>query len=288
MIETKRNRISIVIPVYNEADHLRACLEAIAVQTVAPFEVLVVDNNSTDGSRRLAEQFPFVTLVGEPRQGVVYARDRGFNAARGDIIGRIDADSIVNVNWVETIERLFDDDRSLTAVTGRVRYYNLALRGALDKADFLIRRHMARVLGREIAMQGANMAVRRSAWQAVRSHLCHESGLHEDYDIAIHLAEQGHRIAFDERLEVTISFRQVESSWRNFSVYAWISPKTYALHGLKSRRHMYPVVALVILAYPLLKLLHKGYDQQTDHFSWHQLFEGPSAIARVNPATFVD
>ncbi len=280
-------KISIVIPVYNEEEGLAACLQAIAAQTVAPYEVIVVDNNSTDNSVAVANLFPFVQVLSEPRQGVVHARTTGFNAARGDIIGRIDADSLVAPNWVESLQQLFNNQPELAAVTGRVRYYNLALSRLLDAVDFRIRKRLARLLGREVAMQGANLAVRRSAWRAVRSHLCHQADMHEDYDLAIHLAELNYRVAFNENLEAAIGFRQAEASWRAFCVYAWLSPKTYALHQLKSRRHMYPVVALVIVCYPILKVLHKGFDAETSSFSWRQLF-AEAAPARVNPATFVD
>src|SRR4051812_9489646 len=96
-------KISIVIPVYNEAQNLDACLRAIARQTTAAYEVIVVDNNSTDGSLAVAQTFPFVTVITERRQGIVHARDRGYNAARGDIIARIDADSLLPKDWLEHI-----------------------------------------------------------------------------------------------------------------------------------------------------------------------------------------
>lgn len=280
--------VSIVIPVYNEGQHLAACLEAIAAQTVLPLEVIVVDNNSTDNTVAIAEAFPFVSVISEKRQGVVYARDAGFNNAHGEIIGRLDGDSIIADNWVETLQQLFKEDENLSLITGRVRYHGLAASWLIDAIDIRVRRRMARLLGREVAAQGANMALRRSVWLDVRQQLCHQAGLHEDYDLAIHLAQAGYKVTFDEQLEVSIGFRQADGHWRNFCVYAWISPRTYGSHGLKSRRHMYPVVALVILAYPALKVLHRGYDARTERFSWAQLFFGVPAAPRVNPATFVD
>ncbi|HPG37472.1 MAG TPA: glycosyltransferase family A protein, partial [Candidatus Saccharibacteria bacterium] len=97
----KNPRISVVIPVYNEAAALPACLEALAGQTAPPFEVLVVDNNSTDDSVLVAARYPFVTVLHEKRQGVLHARSLGFTAARGDIIGRIDADTEVAPDWIK-------------------------------------------------------------------------------------------------------------------------------------------------------------------------------------------
>jgi len=97
------NKISIVIPVYNEESQLAACRDAISQQKESPFEVIVVDNNSTDSTVRVALSFPFVTLIREPRQGVMHARTTGFDAARGDIIGRIDADTILPPDWTESV-----------------------------------------------------------------------------------------------------------------------------------------------------------------------------------------
>src|SRR5687767_9222428 len=102
-------KVSIVIPVYNEADRLAACLQAISRQKVMPLEVIVVDNNSTDKTRTVALSFPFVKLVAEKRQGVVYARDTGFNLAEGDIIGRIDADTILPPAWTDQVINIFND-----------------------------------------------------------------------------------------------------------------------------------------------------------------------------------
>jgi glycosyltransferase involved in cell wall biosynthesis len=71
-------KISIIIPVYNEAESLNACLDAIANQTIKPYEVIVVDNNSLDDTRLVAKAYDFVTLISETKQGVVHARSTGF------------------------------------------------------------------------------------------------------------------------------------------------------------------------------------------------------------------
>src|SRR5687767_1835934 len=100
MLMNTRLRVSLVIPAYNEESHLRACLDAVAAQTVRPFEVIVVDNNSTDTTVAIARSYSFVAVMHESQQGIVYARNAGFNAARGDIIARIDADTHLSPNWI--------------------------------------------------------------------------------------------------------------------------------------------------------------------------------------------
>ncbi len=97
---TKELSVSIVIPVYNEEAHLKNCLDAIARQTVAPDEVIVVDNNSTDRSVEIAEKYSFVKVIKEAKQGRAHARNSGFNVATCDVIGRIDAHSLFASDWV--------------------------------------------------------------------------------------------------------------------------------------------------------------------------------------------
>ena len=118
--------LSIVIPAYNEENHLRACLDAIARQTVMPDEVIVVDNNSTDKTAEIAREYPFVKVLKEKRQGIVYARNRGFNAANSQFIGRIDSDTRLPRDWVGRVKCFYDDEKHLEeALTGGGYFYNV-------------------------------------------------------------------------------------------------------------------------------------------------------------------
>jgi len=106
-VSKKPLTLSIIIPVYNEQSHLKTCLESIAWQTEPPDEVIVVDNNSLDNSVEIAKEFSFVKVITEKRQGVLWARNKGFNKATSEIIGRIDADSILSENWCENVRKIF-------------------------------------------------------------------------------------------------------------------------------------------------------------------------------------
>jgi glycosyltransferase involved in cell wall biosynthesis len=132
---------------------LDACLQAVARQTVTPDEVIVVDNNSTDDSLAIACSFSFVRVIKENRQGVAYARDCGFDAVKSDIIARIDADTIIAQNWVETLQQLFKDQQ-LDVVTGKMTYHDVAAASLVNAVDLVIRRWMAKVLAKDIAMFG--------------------------------------------------------------------------------------------------------------------------------------
>lgn len=277
--------VSIVIPVYNEAAHLPACLDAIAAQTIQPFEVIVVDNNSTDSTAAIASSYDFVRLISEKRQGVVHARDHGFNAAKGAIIGRIDADTVISKDWVETVLSIFEDT-AVDAVSGSVKYHDMSLSPLMNAMDLLVRSYLALSLRDEVIMQGANMAIRRRVWRNVRSQVCRSGGMHEDFDLTIHTSQHGHRVVFDKSLVASIGARQLDSSFDAYAQYILLSPKTYSLHGLKSKRYLYPICVLALLGYVPLRILHRGYDKEQARFSWTTLLRVTEQ--RVNPATFVE
>ena len=283
---SKRLAVSIVIPAYNEVDQIGRCLEAIADQTSKPDQVIVVDNNSNDGTAAIATRFPFVTVVCEKRQGVVHARNTGFDMACGDIIGRVDADTIVAPDWVATTRRIFANS-NVGAVSGSVGYHHAPYAKFFSKIDSGLRHYLAWSLGSEVALQGANMAVRASAWRASRGRMCNRGGLHEDFDLSIHLREAGFSTKFEPSLRVTVAFRQAGTSWPSFARYTMLSSGTYAQHNRWRRIYMYPVVGLALVSYPLLRILYLGYDEQKDGFSVRTWLRA-SGVSRVNPATFVD
>ncbi|MEO8105161.1 MAG: glycosyltransferase family 2 protein [Candidatus Saccharibacteria bacterium] len=278
--------ISIVIPVYNEAACLDACLLAIAHQSVMPTEVIVVDNNSSDDTIAVARRYPFVTVLRERRQGVVHARNRGFNAARGDIIGRIDADTIISSGWVARLQIIFGD-ASIAAASGSISYHDLPWQTQLGSLELFFRQRIANGMGDEVFLQGANMGIRRSAWLKIKSTVCNNGGLHEDFDLAIHAQRAGLRVIFARDLRATLSLRRFDSTLIDFWSYAWLSPKTYADHGLTSQRHMYPTIWLIVGFYWLIKLLYHSYDPISERMSLTKLLT-PANVGRVNPATFVD
>lgn len=282
--KSKRLTISIVIPAYNEADTITRCLEAIAAQTLLPDEVIVVDNNSTDGTAALASQYPFVRVITEKKQGVVHARNTGFNAAHGDIIGRIDADTIIAPDWVATLRRIFIA-HDIDAITGRMHYHDVLFPEAWAIVDLALRKYLAWTLGPTVALQGANMAMRRKTWAAIRRSVCNRGGIHEDIDIGIHAYKSGHKVDFYETLQAEGQMRQAGNSWRTFAQYVLISPRTYAAHRSWRGVFFYPVVWLAIATYPLLYITSKGYDASLGRFSFRKLRE---TTLRVNPATFVD
>ena len=118
--------ISIVISTYNRADVLPRALRSVMNQDLDPgrYEVVVVDNNSTDDTREAIEPFtgkaPRVTYVFEPRQGVSYGRNAGILTASAPIIAFTDDDVRVSKNWLSTIVAVLNAHPEAAGVGGRV------------------------------------------------------------------------------------------------------------------------------------------------------------------------
>lgn len=95
-----RPRISVILPCWNRGHVLRGAIASALLQSLAPAEILVIDDGSTDGSaERVAAWFPEaledgrIVLLARPHEGVSAARNAGLAAARGDIVAYLDSDN---------------------------------------------------------------------------------------------------------------------------------------------------------------------------------------------------
>ncbi len=254
--------LTIVIPVFNEQNHIAACLKAIAAQTVRPDEVIVVDNNSTDNTVKIAQQFSFVRVIIEKKQGVLFAKNKGFSAAKGDIIGRIDADSILPPRWAEQAKQ-FMADSSFAAITGPVNYYDMPLPETNYHLDHWMRSSIYNWSPKSPFLFGSNMAIRRSVWRQVSQNLCADTYMHEDLDLAIHLYKNGHKILYSNRMLAGASGRRYNDSPSRFYRYISMYRQTYLRHGLHSLA-IYSATGVYAMGYiilhPWLKVWYKVYS----------------------------
>lgn len=274
--------LSIVIPVYNEESYLKPCLEAIAALSEPPDEVIVVDNNSTDQTAAIAQQYPFVHYIQEQRQGVLYARTTGFNAATGDIIGRIDGDTLLPEDWVTNVKAVFGD-RSLAAVSGPVSYYDMPLEPLNFRIDQTLRTLVAKTNSTGFLF-GTNMALRRSAWKAVRTSLCEQRDIHEDLDVAIHLQRLGRQIAYVPRLRARMSARRFDDNLLSFYRYLKMHQTSFSAHGIRSSLP-YVTRFLYLLSYFILKPVRAAYNPAKGTFTLTHLLFGYNQ-PRKNPMDY--
>jgi glycosyltransferase involved in cell wall biosynthesis len=97
--------ISVVVPFYNSEPYLERCVRALLAQNYPPtsYEIIMVDNNSTDRSSQIVRNYPRVKLLAERKQGAYAARNRGVAAAQGKVIAFTDPDCVPASNWLDEI-----------------------------------------------------------------------------------------------------------------------------------------------------------------------------------------
>lgn len=261
---------SLVIPAYNEEEQIRACLQSVARQRIMPDEVIVVDNNSSDNTVKIAQKFPFVKIIREPRQGLRFARNTGIAAAKGALIGRIDADTRLTPNWTARALELFKNEE-IMAATGPCYYHDMPGKSIGLVFDSAIRRGLFK-LDTSPVLFGSNMIFRAEAWQAILPGLCDEGEFFEDIDITVHMRAHDHKIIFDKKLVIGVSSRRLEDGPVAFYQNMQLHKKTFEMHGVQS-----PVATggkyIYLSIYPPLKLLRRAYDPEKGRLSLQKALE---------------
>ncbi len=114
----KNPRISVVIPVFNDEESLKVCLNAVFESHYEPFECIVVNDCSTDRSADIAAEFPATLINLEKRSGPAVARNRGVSAAQGEIILFIDGDVVITERTLQKIASSFEEHPEISGVQG--------------------------------------------------------------------------------------------------------------------------------------------------------------------------
>ena len=123
---TSHLKISLIICAYNEEKYLGDCLDY-AIQNSGGkfFEIIVVDNASTDRTKEIAEARAGVRVVREDKKGLTRARQRGYEEATGDILAYIDSDTRMPKGWLERVVKEFEDNKTLACLSGPYVYYDI-------------------------------------------------------------------------------------------------------------------------------------------------------------------
>lgn len=186
--------ISVVVPAYNEENNLRTCLNSLVSQnTKKKFEVIVVDNNSTDNTNKVALSFKNqlkLKVIKELKQGRGAARRAGFAAARGEIIFSTDADTKLPQNWIDVLRKELADDQ-VVAVTSRCRVSDCSW--LVNNLIFLLHPlliYAYRLIFGHFWISGYNTAIRASTYFNTRGFDSSLSGM-EDADLGFQLAKHG-------------------------------------------------------------------------------------------------
>ncbi|MET3979686.1 glycosyltransferase involved in cell wall biosynthesis [Mucilaginibacter sp. UYP25] len=117
-------RLSVIIPTYNpDQKRLAQTLVGLKIQSLArrEWELIIIDNNSSNNFRQQHDLswHSASQVITETRQGLTYARLRGFNESKGDIIVMVDDDNVLNSAYLENVLTIFDQNEKLAAIGGK-------------------------------------------------------------------------------------------------------------------------------------------------------------------------
>lgn len=278
--------VAIIIPAYNEEETIERCLETCIKQSSPANEIIIVNNNSTDATEELVKRFQVehpehvIRLFNEKTQGIIAARNRGFNEAKSDVLGRIDSDSIISPTWVEAVRQTFIDS-DVAAATGPVQYYDMPMADLGFKVDEKIRNTLHHMAKDHRFLFGSNMAIRRTVWKLIGplTSLDPEDELHEDIDLALSLFENGFEVVYEPKMIGGMSARRIEDSPRKFYRYVMRFERTFKVHGVKSAAARIPILIYLLTYFPL-RTVRKFYDGDTNQFTLQKLRD---ELAKLKP-----
>jgi len=200
---------SIIIPAYNEEKYLTACLKSVFNQNSpkSQYEVIVVDNASTDKTPQIARKFNKVILVSEPKKGLIRARNKGLDISRGKIIINLDADCIVPKGWLKKIKKKFQNNKNLVLLTGPY----LSQKGEnnfIDSLSIKMVNFFYKNFNKLIAYWGGNTAVKKSALIRIGGYNL-SNPYHDELSLLSKLNKIG-KLTFDPALKITSSNRKIK------------------------------------------------------------------------------
>jgi len=207
---------SIIIPCYNEEKNLFSCLKAVFNQTLPKnkYEVIVVDNASTDKTHLVAKKFP-VRVIKEPIKGLIKARTAGLKKALGKYIINLDADCLVPKDWLKKIYRHFQKDPQVALVTGPYiclpkgknhDYWNAFLSFSLHIWN--------KIFKAALVYYGGNVALKKSLFLKIGGYDFRFPI--DQLSIIRRVKKAGARTVFDQSLKVYSSPRRTQRRWLKF------------------------------------------------------------------------
>ncbi len=205
-------KLSVVIPAYNEEKYIGACLEELITQAGDDiFEIIVVDNASTDKTSTIAKKYKGVKVVHEKRKGLTRARQAGLMAAKGDLVAYIDADTHVKPGWFHRVLREFEKNPRLVCLSAPYNLYDVSKwKRVLVWSWWNFLAYPTYKLLMQYMILGANFVAKRSVLLKIGGFDQNIEFYGEDTDIARRLHKIG-KVKFLRRSLVDSSGRRIEA-----------------------------------------------------------------------------
>jgi glycosyltransferase involved in cell wall biosynthesis len=210
----KAPRVSILLPCRDAEPYLPDTIASIQAQSYRDFEIIAVDDGSTDNTRALLDAWAAederIRVLSQPAEGIVAALQRAVEASRGDILVRMDADDVAYSTRIAKQVELLDENPKIGACGTLVRYfprgvvqggaqrYEMWLNGAVEHDEII------REIFVECPIAHPTMAIRRKVLEKVGGY--QDNGWPEDYDLVFRLWKHG--IAMAKVPEILLRWRE--------------------------------------------------------------------------------
>lgn len=134
------DKVSIIIPVHNTEDYLKKCIDSLLQQKYKNIEIILVENNSTDSSyriaKRYAEKFRNIKCIQSKKKGVSAARNTGIKSSTGNFIAFVDADDYVAKDYIYELVSFFNSKVCMTMITEYFAVYGLCRERCYDNNKY--------------------------------------------------------------------------------------------------------------------------------------------------------
>ena len=195
-------RISVIVPAYNEEKTIRSCVQSLQALNYPNYEVIMVDDGSSDNTFEEASRCKGVRIIRQENQGKPRALNNGIRASTGEIIVTVDADTTIDKDALGKIAERFSSDERLGAVAGNVKVNaEPKIMNAVQSTEYatginLIRKGQS-VLGCVMIVPGPIAALKREAVEKVG--YFSDDTFAEDFDITVEILKAGYRVEYEEK-----------------------------------------------------------------------------------------
>ena len=153
-------KVSVIVPVFNEEKEILNCLRSLNNTSYSNKEIIVVNDGSNDKTLNIIKKMQNIKLVSKKHGGLISAIKEGVFNSEGDIIIKIDGDSIVETFWIDKVVNIFKEEK-VTLVGGMIKNScdNSLISSCLDCIDCFYNKVLGRFLSVSKVM-GANWAIK--------------------------------------------------------------------------------------------------------------------------------
>lgn len=209
-------KLSVIIPAYNEEKLIGRCLASIlAADIPVEYEIIVVNNASTDKTKKIVQSFTGVKVVDEFHKGLTKARQAGFTVSKGEILVYFDADIIVPKDWFKNALAIYDQNPQIVGVSGPYDYEGInIIERFLQWLYYAICFHGVNLIYKLIPnhggifLLGGNFSVKRRVIEKIEGFDTNIAFYGEDTNLTRRVAKYG-KIKFTNHLEVISSPRRL-------------------------------------------------------------------------------